>query len=556
METNSEKEELQNSNEEIENSKQEETKDLKKTEEKKERKKISFKNINWMTVFKEIAYWVFVGILILFFDYLEFKTPEKLSATNYLSMDPKRAQAFIVLFIFALVLDIALHITKIKKLQIYQKFIILAVSIGVCYWVAVPFGQGTDEVSHFLRVYEISKKYTTLNYQDTTEFPTEFEKLAVFQQSREISYDTYKEHFGSFNVISTEKADMGYAYWNMRLYSPIQYFPQAVALTVGRIVSNNILVIGTFARVGGFLAWVLLCAYAIKIVPNRKTLFMILCLLPVNIFSAVCISGDTLTNATCMVFVAMIYRKVYLKEKIELKDKIVLILSGCLMALCKIVYLPFVFLALLLKKENFDSKKACIVFIIILIALSCIVGIGWLKIGNQNLVESNAASKDQVKFILQDPLHYFLIMLHTFEEKGTDYIYQLTTGLELICHGKTTIYPIIGYIISIVVVLGIFVNEDDKDTKINIIRKVLVWLIILGVSALIATAIYVQWTSLMEIGRYMIAGIQGRYFIPVVLLLIFTIDSARLSIKNRNLISFLTIMQLPFLALIINTFVK
>ena len=88
METNSEKEELQNSNEEIENSKQEETKDLKKTEEKKERKKISFKNINWMTVFKEIAYWVFVGILILFFDYLEFKTPEKLSATNYLSMDP------------------------------------------------------------------------------------------------------------------------------------------------------------------------------------------------------------------------------------------------------------------------------------------------------------------------------------------------------------------------------------------------------------------------------------------------------------------------------------
>ena len=226
------------------------------------------------------------------------------------------------------------------------------------------------------------------------------------------------------------------------------------------------------------------------------------------------------------------------------------------MALCKIVYLPFVFLALLLKKENFDSKKACIVFIIILIALSCIVGIGWLKIGNQNLVESNAASKDQVKFILQDPLHYFLIMLHTFEEKGTDYIYQLTTGLELICHGKTTIYPIIGYIISIVVVLGIFVNEDDKDTKINIIRKVLVWLIILGVSALIATAIYVQWTSLMEIGRYMIAGIQGRYFIPVVLLLIFTIDSARLSIKNRNLISFLTIMQLPVLALIINTFVK
>ena len=70
------------------------------------------------------------------------------------------------------------------------------------------------------------------------------------------------------------------------------------------------------------------------------------------------------------------------------------------------------------------------------------------------------------------------------------------------------------------------------------------------------TAIYVQWTSLFEIGRYMIAGLQGRYFIPVALLLIFVIDTIKLDIKKENLISFLTIMQLPILGLIMNTFVK
>ena len=519
-------------------------------------KKFCFKNLNWTTIFKEIAYWIFVGVLILFFDYLEFNTPEKASASFYLSLDATRKQVFTVLFIFALIIDIILHIIKNKKIQIYQKFIILAIGIGICYWIAVPFGQGTDEVSHFLRVYEISRKYTSLHYEDTTEFPKAFETLQNYQADRNTSYESYKQNYDSFFMGSEEKVDLLPYYWNIRLYSPIQYLPQAIGVTVGRIVSDNILVIGTFGRIFGYVAWIAICAYAIKIVPNKKTFFMILCLLPINLFSAVCLSGDTLTNAACMIFLAMIYRKFYLKEKVELKDKIILLVSGCLIALCKIVYLPFVFLILLLKEKNFNSKKDCRIFMAILIIIVCIVGLAWFKIGSNNLVESNEASKEQVKFILNNPLKYSLILLHTLEEKGTDYIYQFTTGYELVCHGKTMIYPIISYIISIITILAIFVNEDKNDTKLNTLRKILVWLIILGTSLLIMTAIYVQWTSLFEIGRYMIAGLQGRYFIPVALLLIFVIDTIKLDIKKENLISFLTIMQLPILGLIMNTFVK
>ena len=158
---------------------------------------------------------------------------------------------------------------------------------------------------------------------------------------------------------------------------------------------------------------------------------------------------------------------------------------------------------------------------------------------------------------MSDPLKYFLITLHTLEEKGTDYIYQFTTGYELVCHGKTQIYPIISYTISVAAILSIFIHDDEKkDLDINNIRKILVWLIILGTCALIVTAIYVQWTSLFEIGRYMIAGLQGRYFIPVALVLIFVINNIKIDMKKENLISFLIIMQLPVLGLIMSTFVK
>lgn len=527
-------------------------------EQEKESEIIAKKNkiiIKWDVIFKEVIYWLFVGILILFFDYSEFLTEGKLKATYFLSIDEARAKAFTILFIFALIFDIVLHVIKLNFFkETYKKFMIIAFTLGICYCIAVPFGQGTDEVSHFLRIYEISKKYTTIHYQETSEFSKEFVALADYQANREISYNDYKENFEAFVMNTEEKEDLIANYWNMRLYSPIQYLPQAIGVTIGRIVTDNILVIGTFGRIFGFLAWTFLCAYAIKIVPNKKTFFIVLCLLPVNIFSAICLSGDTLTNAVCMVFLAMIYRKVYLKEKISKKDKMVLILSGCLIALCKIVYLPFVFLALLLKKENFDNKKSYITFIVALIVLSCIVGLGWLVIGSNNLIESNSASKEQVRFILDQPLHYCLIVLQTFKDKGTDYIYQFTTGYELMCHGKTVIYPIISYCIGIAVILSLFICEDNKNTKLDIVRKSFVVLILLGTCALIITAIYVQWTSLFEIGMYMVAGLQGRYFIPVAILLIFIIDTVKLDIKKENFISFLLIMQLPVIGLIMSTF--
>lgn len=523
--------------------------------------KINLKNWNWNKIFKEVAYWLFFGILILFFNYLEFNTVEKQVTDAFLSIDAKRIKAFIVLFIFALIIDISLHISKSKKLEIYQKFIVIAVSLAICYQVAVPFGQGNDEVAHFLRIFEISRKYTTINYVDspaTSEFTKEFSDLLELQKNEETSYNTYKEKYKDLEVTTTEKFQMISEYWNMRLYSPIQYLPQVIGVTIGRVISDNLLVIGTLGRIAGFVAWLLLCAYSIKTVPNKKTFFMILCLLPINIFSAVCLSGDTLTNAVCMLFIAILYRKIYLKEKVELREKIILVILGCLIALCKIVYLPFVFLILLLKEENFDNKKAFIVFSIILIIISCIVGLFWFRTGKGNLSLTNLLAKDQANFIIKNPIRYGLIMLHTFEEKAPDYIYQFSTGYELLCHGKVEVYPIIGYLMSIVVILSIFIDDDEKENKnkIELIKKIFIWLIMLAVSVLIATAIYIQWTSLIEIGRYMIAGIQGRYFIPVVLLLIFIIDNTKILIKKENLISFLVILQIPILALILSEFTK
>lgn len=500
----------------------------------------------FVNIFSQIFYWIFAIGIILYFKDSVFQTNENVK--NIL---------FIAMLIISVIIDAMLILFKRVKLDFHKQFIILATVLGIFYFIVTPFGNGTDEVSHFLRVFKISQKYTNIRLEEDSLFPPAFSKLVDYKNSILIKYENYINEFDAFSMNSTERKDLISEYWNIKLYSPLQYIPQVIGVTIGRILSDNIVVIGMCGRITGYIFWVGMCTIAIKLVPNKKVFFLIVCLLPINIFSAICISGDTVTNAVCTLFIAIIYRKIYLKERITKKEKIILIALGCMIALCKIVYLPFVTLVLLLKEDNFENKKEWKKFIITLIIASFIVGLAWFVVGSTNLANSNSNSKEQLNYILTNPFEYCAIIARTICKDGDKFVYQLCTGNELMCHAKTTIYPIVSYIISIALFMSLFTNEDDKKVEVNALRKIWVALIVFGTSLLIMTAIYIQWTSLPGIGKIgneVIKGIQGRYFIPVVLLLIFIANKTKLYTNQKILIITIILMQLPVICQIMNVF--
>ena len=525
---------------------------IKKNNEKKcmidvkEKYKFPFITVKWDDILKELIYWVFVIVLLKFYDYYSMYLGKSLESRKIIRIS---------LLIVALTFDIIWKFIKNKNVQVHKKFAILALFFGFVYFIICPFGSGNDEVSHFLRVYEISEKYVTFQKKERNEFSPAFQKLEDYKTDESVTYDRYKVEFKEFLLDDKEKMDLTHLYWNIKLYSPIQYFPQVIGVSIGRVISDNILIIGMFGRVTGFLFWLAICTISIKIVPNKKTFFTVLCLLPINIYSAICLSGDTVTNAMCVLFLSLIYKKIYTKDVVSKFEKLLLICVSCTIALCKIVYLPMVLLILLLSPKNFENKKEYIKFVCILIILSSIVGLGWLKLGARVLTTVNTLSKNQVQFILENPIRYCFIMIETLQEKGTDYIYQLVTGNELISNGKTVSFSIVSYVLSIVLIMALLYTEDEKNIKIDKFRKILVYMLIVGITVLITTAIYVQWTSLFEIGRRIVAGIQGRYFIPVLSMLIFVIDEIKLKLKKENLIYIVSILQFPILFLIIKTYI-
>lgn len=322
-------------------------------------------------------------------------------------------------------------------------------------------------------------------------------------------------------------------------------------MSITNIFSNNIIVITIGARIFGLLFWVLICTYAIKIIPGRKAFFSIL-----NICTVSAVSGDTVTNAMCILFIAVLYKNLHDKNLIEKKDKIILTISATMIALCKIVYLPFVFLVLLLDKEKFNNKKENIMTKSLVILTSCIVGIAWFLIGSFILSNSNTNSIEQVKFILQNPIKYIFIIIQTYLNTGSSLIFQSTTGYELLCDSRVQVYTPISYIYSVLLILGLFVKEDEKTISLDKRKKCFVWVVIVGTIILITTAIYVQWTSMFEIGYSTVLGLQGRYFIPIYALLIFTIDYFNIEMKKEKVFKINIVLQIIIIFLIMQAYMK
>lgn len=485
---------------------------------------------------REILYWLYILIFLLFINH---KSQE---------MNINFRLVYIgVLFIFSVLIDIGLHILKKDKIDFYKKIFCVTLIFCFIYSIITPIGRANDEYAHFLRIYEITDNYMRFNFDDKNMFPSTFQI-----DTSEYAYNDYIENFDNF-AKNDGYADMSNEYKNTKLYPAIQYLPQAIGVGIGRLLTDNLLVIGYLGRLFGMIFWILCCTYAIKIIPNKKTFFSMIVLMPIHLITVSALSGDTIINAVSILFIAIIYKNFYNKEILSKKDRILILLTSIMIAVCKIVYLPLVFLILLLKKENFRNIKNKNIFIITVIAISIICGIVGFYFSSLSLSNEYSNSSEQIKFILTKPFDYIMVLINTYLKSGGDYILQAVTGVNLVAQLQFLTPSLITYCFTIVVLLSIFINDEEVLNEINLKDKILVLAIIGITMLLISTAIYVQWTSQWGIGLEEIMGLQGRYFIALILLSIF-LNTKKLDIDKEKLIIASIYLQIPIIFLLSNVF--
>lgn len=475
------------------------------------------------------------------------KVPYNISFKAYYNSRYANVLFGVALTTMSIVSMITIALCLYKSLKIEKAFIVLVACIGIIYVFTVPIYRGHDEHAHFFRAYEISKgvfNTKIIDNKSVTSIPNAFEATTV-DTGKYCNETSYKQvlKFLSVNTVDGENFYEGASY--MAVYSPIPYLPQAITIFFLDIFTDNVAIMFYGARIANLIVAIVILYFAIKIIPFGKNAILYIVLIPTTIAQLASMSPDAMTIASCILFMAYFLKMINEKNTITKKNICVLTVLGIIVALCKIVYIPLVLLTLLIPTKQFNSKKLRIINTSVMVIVPIIINFVWLKIAGTHLeLIDNNKSSIQTNFILANILEYIRIAIYTLENCFGQLITELFGGVLL--HNDLVNNGMIVTLIMVIVLIFVVLFDSDLKGKLSTKMVTLVSVILFVISGAIATSLYVQWSPYKW---YFINGIQGRYFVALLLPFIFVLGQNKL-IQQKKKINILSLIE--YSAIIVN----
>ena len=445
-----------------------------------------------------------------------------------------------------------------------QDRVILSVAylfIAFVMFLITPMDTLFDEESHFVRAYEISDGHFVAKQFDNgmgkSEVSQDFVE-ALNNVTKSLGYDGANLIYArELDMLGHEMGDQ-HAYImnpNQALYSPASYYPQAIGLFLGKLVTNNIFLIYYYGRFMAFLINAALVILTINLIPEKKYLIFALACNPVFLSLMVSYSADGVLNALALFFVAFIFwiRK---KNSIKLWQEAVLFILSIMLALQKVIYFPLVLCIFLLSDETFKSKAKARIFKIITFGCSLACSAMWFMTASNYLHDGNGYN-DNVRPVMQ--LSYLIKHIYVFPKLIFNTIYDMFFGwVSQMCgaamgKGVLAYSSIIWIPFAVIIAIELFTRKDtEKDIVLSIKNKLLIAFMIIVVVCLTLASLYVNWTTYQA---NVVDGVQGRYFIPLMLPLSLIINRKLIEgDENKKHKAELMTILLTEICIIANTF--
>lgn len=450
---------------------------------------------------------------------------------------------------------IKLPTVKAETSNIPKYFAITALVVGIFLVFFVTPLNAPDEPTHFSRSYALangqflstidsSGKAVSYVNSDFDNFNVAWPHKIIFDINKKITYGELITSVNSVNTAVQNNVKETFVTPNAVF---LLYAPQAIGIDIGKIVfgltGNNYNTYNQliFARLFNLLYFVLLTYLALKLTPVYKRTLMLIALMPQTLFLASSCSYDVFVFTSCFLFTALVFRCAYDKNKqvVAKSDLIALCITGSLVALCKYVYIPMLLMLLLIPKEKFQSLKKKANSIAVIICTSFAVLGLWLiifKLSTRGMVpdQYSALQKEQLEFILKNPIKYCVIMLYDIFYNRSLYLSGFVAR-----PGWADIFVPMSLILIYFLFIILSAFFEKFPYKLQNRNRFMLFAALVVSYVLIATGEYVSWTVRPDVGTLkgnLILGVQGRYFIPVALMGVFILAnriSARLKIPEK-----------------------
>ena len=409
-----------------------------------------------------------------------------------------------------------------KKYEIEDKFLIIALLFGFISILLIPPFQSPDELSHYQRAYSVSQGqfyYSIENgskglYIDDglTDYISKFDRISGKINEKYSYNDLYLEQ--ELAKLPTARS---HKFLSTVETSFIAYIPSTIGILVSKVFRHVVFDSSTtysyslyFARLFDLILFIGLMYFAIKKTPILKKTMVTVGLLPMSIMlSSSCSYDGLIIGSSCLIFayiMSLIYNS---KEAFNYKYMFLFVFFGFMLFFIKYIYIFLLLLLLFVPYNKFKSKKDKFIKISLIFAIILLL---YFISNIPNYINSVAGvPNEQIKFIINNPFKYIVILFRSMHEKfGIQLAWILGGFGNLDTHYPGFIYFVM---FSYLVLLFLF-DSSVINKKKGILFKIFVFIIIFLIIAAIYTALYVVWSP---VGNNIIEGVQGRYFIPILI---------------------------------------
>lgn len=438
----------------------------------------------------------------------------------------KRAMA-IALIAVTLGTVFSIHVSN----DLIKNIAVVIFTIGTVFSISTKFNHALDEKKHFMSAVNIA--FYNLDYANNPITDKAIEALP--QLSKYTTIDEFLEN--DYKPEVSDDVNMEDLPSTPAEYSPLLYITPALGIWLAKLLGGNIIDLYILGRIFNLILYGILIAVAVKLIPYKKNIFMVIALMPISLTLAASYSIDGICMGIVFIFIAYCLKLKKEKETIGLKDFLILIALFIVMLLAKsMAYILVAFIVFMLpliptlkKNKKYIPIMITIAIIVCITLVALAIYIKNTKIISDTRTSGNINVSEQLSNIIRNPIFTARVLLIHIKNTLLNFNWLSMLHYEVFFDktGPMVMLPLMLFI------LYVALTEDDYNFKI--IDKAIMIISFMLTFLMTSLVLYLSFT---EVGSYVIAGYQARYILPILPLILFAISNNKVkSVKgiNRNM---------------------
>ncbi len=449
----------------------------------------------------------------------------------------------------------------IGKLAVEKTFVYLSLLFGMAYLLVMPVYSAPDENTHIPTVYYYSNQLLgkeAVDEDGNVMWRKHDDEVLNHARDKYPTARTYAVIYHHFWDKSTEDTMVSS---RVNELQPLHvnflgYIPQILGISIARLLHFGPVGMFFLGKLFILLCYTALVYFAIKIIPVGKEMLSVIALLPVSLAQATSYSYDGMVTAVSFLFIAVVLRVVYEDREIKNSELLILAVAMVFMSAVKVVYFVLGFILFAIPAERFSKpkKKWLVIGALLLIGIISILCSRFSQVVELTVAPTAGYMDKQtytIGALLNEPIRIVYIVYATLRNGVSGYLSTLLgSGMGW---SYISIPRILQFSLVVVMVLASLQRQEEAAPLSGGKKS---WFVLAAVLcfAAIEGAMLLAYTP---VGVNYIKGVQGRYFLPLLplVLILFKTDAIVVKKEIKAYINMAVYVIQYFSLLYIGTFI-